>query len=49
MPFLITVAEGAAILLRAAIAFSARYSWINTITAFRTTITIMAMVSDSSQ
>ncbi len=47
-PLRTTVAVAAAIFFRAAIAASARYSWTKPITALRTTITTMAMVSDRS-
>ena len=43
-----TTAEAAVIFLSAAIACSARYSWLNPSTAFSRTITTMAIVSDGS-
>ena len=43
-----TVAAAAAIFLSAAMAFSARYSWMKPSTALSTTITTMAMVSAAS-
>ena len=43
-----TAASEAAIFLSAAIAFSARYSWLNPRAALRTTMTMMAIVSAAS-